>query len=149
MDRDCSVWDRIVSTHINCGDGDVELGRWINAFQRKVGHWLTTVPLMPLFYPHSSEGGRALHAGGATGVGSAGGGAGSSDDTPQFCNVTSGVGMGDHWLSTLNVRFGSGRQGEKQAVFGQPDSVIPLVYVLDHALTILDHALSQLDHALS
>ena len=107
-DRDCSVWDRIFTLTVDCGAGEVELGRWINAFQRRVGHWLTTVPLLPLLYPAAASGG----GGGGGGV----------------CNVTV-ADNGDPWLATLNIRFGAAQSAdEKQAAFGQPSSVVPLVY---------------------
>ena len=37
-DRDCSVWDRIFTLTVDCGAGEVELGRWINAFQRRADY---------------------------------------------------------------------------------------------------------------
>lgn len=60
MDKACSVWDRIVSVGAVCsteedggnesGARDVpvafELGRWINAFQRRVGRWVTRTPVL-------------------------------------------------------------------------------------------------------
>jgi|ERR1712216_812102 len=78
MDRDCSVWDRIISLTADCGGGRHELGRWINAFQRKEGHWLTAAPFLPLLYPNG---------------------------TSSTCNFTVTTGTGDHWLQTLNLRF--------------------------------------------
>ena len=46
MDGACSVWDRIVSVTAVCGkEPPMEIGRWINAFQRR-GHWLTATPLL-------------------------------------------------------------------------------------------------------
>ena len=45
-DRACSVWDRIVSVSAACaGRPAVEVGRWVNAFQRR-GRWLTPTPLL-------------------------------------------------------------------------------------------------------
>ena len=53
MDDSCSVWDRIVSVTAVCeGEPDsasspspIEIGRWINAFQRR-GRWMTETPLL-------------------------------------------------------------------------------------------------------
>ena len=51
LDSACSVWDRIVDVTASCrrGTGTVlafELGRWINAFERRVGHWVTRTPVL-------------------------------------------------------------------------------------------------------
>jgi len=47
MEEQCSVWDRIVSVTAECDEvPSFEIGRWINAFQRR-GHWLTPTPLLP------------------------------------------------------------------------------------------------------
>jgi len=98
MDRDCSVWDRIVSLTVDCGAGANEFGRWINAFQRRVGRWLTPAPFMPLLYPAGGNG---------------------------TCSFTVSIGNGDPWLSTLRLRFNpaGGVIG-----LSQPSVVFPLVY---------------------
>jgi hypothetical protein len=62
-DKDCLVWDRVVNVQASCtmpipidaqggGQGkggqvkQFELGRWINAFQRRVGRWVTRTPVL-------------------------------------------------------------------------------------------------------
>ncbi|GAB1609394.1 uncharacterized protein LOC115221110 [Argonauta hians] len=52
-DEDCPAWDRTVSLHVCCDRTsplcDVELGRWITPFRRRIGIWITDVsPLLPL-----------------------------------------------------------------------------------------------------
>ena len=97
MDRDCSVWDRIATVTADCGGtaGSFEVGRWINAFQRRVGRWLTTTPLMPAFFPD--------HPAARDGV----------------CNITASIGMGDKWLVSLNIRFANDAIREEPD-WGQP-----------------------------
>ena len=57
MDRDCSVWDRIISLSARCAAAGVvyqpgiEVGRWINPFQRRGGRWLTYAPLAAALAP--------------------------------------------------------------------------------------------------
>lgn len=41
LDRECPIWDRIVSVYVQCGAATVELGRWINEFRRQNGRWIT------------------------------------------------------------------------------------------------------------
>ena len=121
MDRECSVWDRQVALYVDCGaaSGKVEIGRWINSFQR-IGRWVSTVPFMPLL---ASPRGPA---------------------TPATCNFSATVDNGDHWLSTLNIRFGlspapatmisigastaAATVDDPGAPTGQPTSVVPIVY---------------------
>uniref|UniRef100_A0A8C9V7G5 Si:dkey-256h2.1 n=1 Tax=Scleropages formosus TaxID=113540 RepID=A0A8C9V7G5_SCLFO len=52
-DETCAPWDHTVQLYVCCDKFgplcDMELGRWITAFHRGTGHWLTDVsPLMPL-----------------------------------------------------------------------------------------------------
>lgn len=52
-DSSCAEWDHTVQLFVCCDHFspycNVELGRWITAFRRGIGHWLTDVsPLMPL-----------------------------------------------------------------------------------------------------
>ncbi|XP_017284069.1 uncharacterized protein si:dkey-256h2.1 isoform X2 [Kryptolebias marmoratus] len=52
-DTSCAQWDHTVQLFVCCDPlspyCDTELGRWITAFRRGTGHWLTDVsPLMPL-----------------------------------------------------------------------------------------------------
>ncbi len=48
LDRECPIWDRIVSVYVDCGSGSLELGRWINQFRRQNGRWLTDAsPWLP------------------------------------------------------------------------------------------------------
>lgn len=52
-DSSCAPWDRTVQLLVCCDrlspHCNVELGRWITAFRRRTGHWLTDVsPLIPL-----------------------------------------------------------------------------------------------------
>ncbi|KAL4646857.1 hypothetical protein GN956_G9578 [Arapaima gigas] len=52
-DETCAAWDHTVQLYICCDKFSplcgLELGRWITAFHRGTGHWLTDVsPLMPL-----------------------------------------------------------------------------------------------------
>lgn len=52
-DLSCAHWDRTVQLFVCCNPLSVhcntELGRWITAFRRGIGHWLTDVsPLLPL-----------------------------------------------------------------------------------------------------
>ena len=90
MDRDCSVWDRQVHLTVDCAEsagavgnsrGPIEIGRWINSFARK-GHWVTASPFAPLL-------GHPI----------------GKSTRPVVCNFSTSVGMGDHWLSTLKLRF--------------------------------------------
>lgn len=41
LDRECPIWDRIVSVWVQCGGEQFELGRWINEFRRRNGRWIT------------------------------------------------------------------------------------------------------------
>lgn len=124
MDRDCSVWDRQIHLTVQCVGSapsePVEIGRWINSFARK-GHWVTASPFAPLL----------VHPNG--------------DSTlPAVCNFTTSVGMGDHWLTTLKLRFplvdngrepgGGTHASSHEAVHPEstammmPTSVVPLVF---------------------
>ncbi|KAM6910480.1 uncharacterized protein FYW49_012420 [Xenentodon cancila] len=52
-DSSCAQWDHTVQLFVCCDQlgpyCNTELGRWITAFRRGIGHWLTDVsPLMPL-----------------------------------------------------------------------------------------------------
>ncbi|XP_039972563.1 uncharacterized protein si:dkey-256h2.1 [Xiphias gladius] len=52
-DSSCAQWDHTVQLFVCCDHHgpycDTELGRWITAFRRGIGHWLTDVsPLVPL-----------------------------------------------------------------------------------------------------
>lgn len=108
MDRDCQVWDRIVSVAADCGVGSFEVGRWINPFQRRVGRWLTSTPLLPAFYP--------------------------SGDDSSVCNFTASIGLNNPWLVSLNLRFAhaDAAAGEpwpgEQPAWGQPALALPVVF---------------------
>ena len=57
-DEGCPPWDHVPQLFMCC-DGaslcNVEIGRWITAFRRGIGHWLTDIsPLLPLFMPSHS-----------------------------------------------------------------------------------------------
>jgi hypothetical protein len=42
LDRECPIWDRIVSIYATCGASPrIELGRWVNNFGRQNGRWIT------------------------------------------------------------------------------------------------------------
>ncbi|KAI3360763.1 hypothetical protein L3Q82_013002 [Scortum barcoo] len=52
-DLTCAHWDHTVQLYVCCDPAgpycNTELGRWITAFRRGIGHWLTDVsPLLPL-----------------------------------------------------------------------------------------------------
>uniref|UniRef100_A0A4W3HJL8 Si:dkey-256h2.1 n=1 Tax=Callorhinchus milii TaxID=7868 RepID=A0A4W3HJL8_CALMI len=52
-DESCAHWDHTVQLYVCCEQNssycNLELGRWITPFRRRVGHWLTDVsPLLPL-----------------------------------------------------------------------------------------------------
>ncbi|XP_014788143.1 uncharacterized protein LOC106882100 [Octopus bimaculoides] len=52
-DEDCPAWDRTVGLHVCCNQSsplcNMELGRWITPFRRRIGIWVTDVsPLLPL-----------------------------------------------------------------------------------------------------
>jgi len=52
-DETCAHWDHVIQLYVCCNASselcDVELGRWITPFRRRIGHWLTPVkPLIPL-----------------------------------------------------------------------------------------------------
>ena len=98
MNRDCSVWDRIATVTADCGDGNFELGRWINAFQRREGRWLSQAPLLPLLYPTNGSG---------------------------QCEMSAAV-AGDDWLIHLDLRFSSTSKGTLG--LGLPQSVVPVVF---------------------
>ncbi|XP_072109517.1 uncharacterized protein [Mobula birostris] len=53
-DGTCAIWDHRIELQVCCKENssycDLELGRWITPFRRRIGHWLTDVsPLLPLF----------------------------------------------------------------------------------------------------
>ncbi|XP_021351177.1 uncharacterized protein LOC110448965 [Mizuhopecten yessoensis] len=53
MDTDCPHWDHTINLYVCCDPGSplcgMELGRWISAFRRRIGRWMTDVsPLLPL-----------------------------------------------------------------------------------------------------
>ncbi|XP_072365171.1 uncharacterized protein [Scyliorhinus torazame] len=51
-DETCAHWDHTVQLYVCCMNSsycNLELGRWITPFRRRIGHWLTDVsPLLPL-----------------------------------------------------------------------------------------------------
>ena len=57
-DEGCPPWDHVPQLFMCCEGADlcnVEIGRWITAFRRGIGHWLTDISsLMPLFAPSQS-----------------------------------------------------------------------------------------------
>ena len=57
-DEGCPPWDHVPQLFICCEGAslcNVEIGRWITAFRRGIGHWLTDIsPLLPLFAPSQS-----------------------------------------------------------------------------------------------
>jgi hypothetical protein len=124
MDRDCSVWDRQIHLTVDCAEsaggvgfsqGPVEIGRWINSFARK-GHWVTASPFAPLLgHPNGKS------------------------TLPVFCNFSTSVGMGDHWLSTLKLRFplvdrsddsdaAPGDHVDDPPMLMMPTAAVPIVY---------------------
>jgi len=54
-DEGCPPWDHVPQLFMCCEGAplcNVEVGRWITAFRRRIGHWLTNIsPLLPLFAP--------------------------------------------------------------------------------------------------
>lgn len=57
-DEGCPPWDHVPQLFLCCEGAslcDIEIGRWITAFRRGIGHWLTDIsPLLPLFSPSQS-----------------------------------------------------------------------------------------------
>ncbi|XP_051872729.1 uncharacterized protein si:dkey-256h2.1 [Pristis pectinata] len=52
-DETCAHWDHRIELYVCCKENssycNLELGRWITPFRRRIGHWLTDVsPLLPL-----------------------------------------------------------------------------------------------------
>jgi hypothetical protein len=153
MDRDCSVWDRIITLTATCATLDggeelpltysapFELGRWINAFQRKAGRWLTPAPLLPLLFPGGNSSLADERA--AYSVDSSSYSDGGETAKRSVCNFSTSSGTGDHWLASLTLRFTprttpphSTRATSMsldspvalEAEWGQPISVVPLKY---------------------
>lgn len=77
IDRDCMVWDRIISLSVQCDDSSdaFELGRWITPFPGRSGRWLTRSPLIPLL----GDG--------------------------NLCTFSVNLGVNDPWIVSLNLRF--------------------------------------------
>ncbi|XP_068997991.1 uncharacterized protein [Embiotoca jacksoni] len=84
-DSSCAQWDHTVQLFVCCDrlspHCNMELGRWITAFRRGIGHWLTDVsPLIPLL------------------------------DTDKCTFTMKTVAWAMPWIVSLNLRFGLSNQ---------------------------------------